>query len=86
MILWLHNVITASIVLLSPRGLQMPPEGSGNIPMLQPRRRKRMKDKGYISAESFSFYQDMSASTLLDRNGHVTTLDIKESETVSIFN
>lgn len=79
MIQWLYNVITDSIVLPSPRGLKMPPEGSGNIPMLQPRRRKRMKGKGYMSAESFSFYQDMSASISLDRNGHMTTLDIKES-------
>lgn len=66
----IHDDIIASssfIFLPCSRGFKMPPEGSRNISMLQPRKRERMKGEKYVLAESFSFYQDISASIPLAR-------------------
>ena len=62
-----------------PRGLKMPPDGSRNIFMLQPRKRERMKSKGHMSAESFSFYLGHACFYPIAQNWHTRTpIDIKE--------
>ena len=57
----------------------MPPDGSRNIFMLQPRKRERMKSKGHMSAESFSFYLGHACFYPIAQNWHTRTpIDIKE--------
>ena len=77
---WSHKESdTTERLHFCPHGLKMPPDGSRNIFMLQPRKRERMKSKGHMSAESFSFYLGHACFYPIAQNWHTRTpINIKE--------